>query len=93
MFQYSAPGGRSYITIRDSNPDTDRRFHVAVSEGFCIGADGLRELASELNAFAADVSPLPEPETVVVPEPETVVVPAKPSARAKTASGDVKGGA
>jgi hypothetical protein len=52
MFNFTAPGGRAYLTIRSTNPDPARRFNVTVSDGFGIGSAGLRELAKGIDAFA-----------------------------------------
>lgn len=52
MFNFTAPGGRAYLTIRSTNPDPVRRFNVTVSDGFGIGSAGLRELAKGIDAFA-----------------------------------------
>lgn len=60
MFNFTAPGGRAYLTIRSSNPDPSRRFNLTVSDGFGIGADGLRELAKQITAFANEVDPKPK---------------------------------
>jgi hypothetical protein len=62
MFNFTAPGGRAYLTIRSSNPDPSRRFNLTVSDGFGIGAEGLRELASKIAAFADEVDPPAKPQ-------------------------------
>lgn len=54
---FTAPGGRSSILIKDSNPDPDRRFHISISDNFMIGADGLRDLALFLTDFASAHTP------------------------------------
>lgn len=78
MFNFTAPGGRAYLSIRSSNPDPKRRFVVTVSEGFGIGADGLRDLAKQINNFADEV------------DPKAKKAPATKTATKKAADGDAE---
>lgn len=55
MYTLSAPGGRASISVRSSNPDPKRRFVVTISDGFCVGTDGLREVAKFLKSTADSV--------------------------------------
>lgn len=55
MFNFTAPGGRAYLTIRSTNPDPARRFNVTVSDGFGISTSGLRDLSKQIDAFAKKV--------------------------------------
>jgi hypothetical protein len=55
MFNFTAPGGRAYLTIRSTNPDPVRRFNVTVSDGFGISASGLRDLSKQIDTFAKKV--------------------------------------
>lgn len=61
-FSFTAPGGRAYMTIQSANVDPNRRFSVTVSDGFGIGADGLRELAKKIAAYANEVDPKAKPK-------------------------------
>lgn len=54
--------GRAYLSVAERHPDPERRYLVTVSDNFQIGADGLRELAAWLNAFADDVAPKAKPK-------------------------------
>lgn len=60
MFTHSAPGGRAHLQLRSSNPDPARRFVLTVSDGFAVGADGVRELANAMLKFADEVDPAPK---------------------------------
>lgn len=55
MYTLSAPGGRASISVRSSNPDPKRRFVVTISDGFCVGTDGLRMVAKFLKSTADGV--------------------------------------
>jgi len=68
MFTFDAPGGRSSLSIRPSNPDPNRRYSVTISDGFCIGADGLRDLAKKLKSFADQVDPKSSPKKAPAPK-------------------------
>lgn len=52
MKNFSTPGGRDYLSIRSANPNPARRFVVTVSNGFALGTEGLRDLATWLKAQA-----------------------------------------
>lgn len=56
-FSFTAPGGRAYMTIRSSNIDPNRRYAITVSDGFGIGADGLRDLAKQIKSYADKMDP------------------------------------
>lgn len=56
-FSFTAPGGRAYMTIRSANIDPNRRFAITVSDGFGVGADGLRDLAKQIKAYADKMEP------------------------------------
>lgn len=71
MFTFSAPGGRASLSIRSAYPDPNRRFSITVSDGFGISADGLRDLAKQINAFAKEVSPKPVTKKAPTVAPET----------------------
>lgn len=62
MFTHSDASGRSYVSIRSSNPDPAREFVVTVSDGFYTGPDGLRDLAKAIKSFADAVDPKPKPK-------------------------------
>lgn len=66
---FTAPGGIAYFSIAPSNPDLERYFNVRVSGSFQIGAQGLRELAAWLIAYADENDPSPQMTLPLDPPP------------------------
>ena len=78
MRNFSAPGGRSFLSFRSQNPNPSQRFVFTLSNGFALGFEGIRELGQWLIAQADEIE-ASEKEPV-----EEAPAPAKKTTRKRT---------
>lgn len=84
MYNFSSPGGRTYLSFRSSNPNPSQRFVFTISNGFALGLEGIRELGAWLIEQADAIEEAETPAVEETPAPKKTTR----SRKKKTEEGD-----